>query len=485
MQSDDEKTKDENGADKKPNPWESKKDQIPPQGPPPLDQFFKDLFKKLSNKTNKTNKTNSDNKSGAGSSNSSSSNSKFKDWKSSFQNKPTDSSSVNNSGSGNSGPENSKQNKKSGEPIDLVSLKMLGMILLVLIIIWAASGFYVVNPAEEAVILKFGKYAETTGPGPHWMPRFIETNQIVDVNQVAMVTQDGVMLTSEENLVHVVFVVKYKISDPEAYLFNSQDPSGALSEITDSVVREVIGHSELTDVLTNGRELVRSQVETQIKKLAAQYQLGLTILDVDMQYASAPDQVKDAFDDVIKAREDQVTYINNGNTYANQVVPQAKGQAARILQQADADAQKSVLNAEGSVASFNALLPQYHLYPAIVRDRMYLDTMQNVLQGSHLILIDSGGKTGNFYITLPDDSINSINSISASSSNLNSANSNSGALDNSQNSNSNTSSNTSLNIGSSSSNNILLSNSANSSGTNLGDSRTSYLRWQEAQNNAS
>lgn len=409
----------------KQNPWETKpQGGKPSSGPPPLDQFFKNLFKKLGQKNNKNNKK-----------------------------------------TGNSGNTGNK-NKSDGEIVDLFSFKLLGLLVLVLIIIWVGSGFYIVKPAEQSVVLRFGQYLDTVNPGPHWMPRFVDTSQIVNIDKVSMVTQSGLMLTSEENLVQVSFVVKYRISDPEAYLFNVDDPVGSLEQITDSAVRGVVGHSELSNILTDGRSKIRDQVEQQIKTLVAKYNLGLSVTDVDMQYASAPEQVKDAFDDVIKAREDQVTYINNGNTYANQVVPQAKGQAARIAQQADADQKRFVLAAQGEVANFNALLPQYKSSPEVTRERMYMDAMQQVLLGSRLMVIDSGDKGGMFYIPLPSDQSaqngqSNVANNASSGANVSSANTGAPMM-------------------------ALQAASDNTSASSSSDaSRNAYVRWQEAQNNAS
>lgn len=414
------------------NPWESGSNGSnasngsngKPSGPPHLDEFFKGLFK--------------------------------------TKKKPSPGSNPSSNIPPNVPP------KKTSEDFDFLSPKFLLGIVLVLILIWAGSGFYIVKPAEQGVILRLGQYIETVGPGPHWLPLWIETDQIVNTDQVSVIDQSGLMLTSEENLVQVDFVVKYRISDPKAYLFNTQDPINSLKEITNSAVRQVVGHAQLSDILTDDHSVIREAVEQEIKKLVAKYDLGLSIVDVDMQSASAPDQVKDAFDDVIKAREDQVTYINNSNTYADQVIPKAKGQAARILEQAQADQQQAILLAQGDAAEFNALLPQYQSAPQIMRERLYLDTMQQVLSGSHVVLVDSANNQGNvFYLPIP--------SVSDASSQANNLTSNLTAT---------TQASTSQ---------VTAASSANSSSTTANNSNTSmqttfrndYLRWQEAQNNAS
>ena len=458
-----------------------------PQGPPPLDEFFKSLFNKKrapksGGKTTQTSQADTSKKS-SGLFN------KVKNWRTFLgQNDAADSNKKTNQNQNSNSKDNiwqrASQNKNKNSDTSFgVSLPLVFLIIFFFAIAWVAAGFYLVKPAEQGVVLYFGKYSATVGDGPHWIPRGIASVQIVNTDQVAVIQQTGLMLTSEENLVQVGFVVKYRISDPEAYLFNVQDPIGSLNQITDSAVRQVVGHSDLTDILTDGRADIRDQVESQIKALVKKYNLGLTILDVDMQYAGAPDAVKDAFDDVIKAREDQVTYINNGNTYANQVIPKAKGQAARILEQAQADQKKAVLVAEGDTATFDALFPKYQASPEVMRERMYLETMQQILANSRVTLVDTG-KGGVFYLPVGHaysfdfdryDHL-SANKITPSSNTDLSNNSDSGA---STDSTFSTSGVMTGNINSNSNSNSGLD------GSNANNSMSHYLRWQEAQNNAS
>lgn len=327
--------------DKKGNPWGDKKPQNE-DGPPELGQFFSKLFSR--------------------------------------RKKPK---LVNNSG----GDDGSFS----------ISGKLIFLIIAVVVVIWGLAGIYVVQQPEQGVILRFGKYMETVGPGAHWMPRLIDTKYIVNTNRIMSTQEDALMLTSEENIVYTKFAVKYRITNPKAFLFNSMDPISGLDQIIDSAMREVVGQSTLNQILTTGRTKVRNDVETQIKLLVKRYKLGLTIVDVDMQEAGAPEQVKDAFDDVIKAREDQVTLTNQGKTYANKAIPLAKGQAARILEAAKADQQRSVLEAQGDVSRYLALLPQYKAAPVVTKERMYLTTMENVYKGSHLVMVDSKGNNNLFY----------------------------------------------------------------------------------------
>lgn len=351
MASDDDKK----DKDSKPNnPWEPNSSNSGNDGPPPIDQLIKNLF--------------------GGSKKKSAGQHAQKAW-----------------GSGSGGGQ-----AQGSYFSPWFAVIIIGLIL----IIWAASGIYIVKPAQESVVTRFGAYVGTYGAGPHWIARGIESSYVLPVDRVSSTTSNGLMLTSEENIVSVDFAVKYRIAKPKDFLFNVQSPLTSLNQIIDSAVRQVVGQSTLNEILTVGRTKIRDEVEARIKQLVKRYGLGLYIVDVDMQYAGAPSQVKDAFEDVIKAREDQVTFTNQGKTYANKIVPIAKGQAARVIQQAKADQQQSILKAKGQVASFEALLPQYKYAPKVTKERMYLDSIQNVLAGSHVYVVDQKGQGPLFYMPL-------------------------------------------------------------------------------------
>ena len=181
---------------------------------------------------------------------------------------------------------------------------IVGLIVLILLVIWALSGIYIVQPAEQGVVLRFGKYQSTVGPGAHWYPRFIDSKYVVNTDAVRSLELNELMLTSEENIVSVQFAVQYRIGDLKNYLFNLINPEDSLRQIIDSAVREVIGTSKLDDILTIGRQKITQEIQVQINNLVKKYQNGIQIVDVKMQPAQAPEQVKAAFDDVIKARED-------------------------------------------------------------------------------------------------------------------------------------------------------------------------------------
>ena len=259
--------------------------------------------------------------------------------------------------------------------------------------IWVVSGVFVVQPAERAVILRFGKYVETVGPGPHWYPPLIESAIRLNVDQVLSRDLSGVMLTENENMVYVQFAVQYRISNIQEYLFNVVNPEETLDESMDSAVRQVIGRSQLNQILTTGRDQIAENVRQELILLMSKYHTGIEVVDVTMQPAKAPDQVKDAFDDVIKAREDQARVANEAMSYANNVVPVATGKAARLVQEANAEASRMVFDAKANVAAFNALLPAHQMSPTVTDQRLYFETMEQVL-GSHSVVVS---EKGNFF----------------------------------------------------------------------------------------
>lgn len=279
------------------------------------------------------------------------------------------------------------------------------VVIIVLAIIWALSGIFIVKPAERAAVLRFGKYVNTVGPGPHWFPRFIESINRVNVDQVSAINLNSLMLTQNENIVSVQFVAQYRIGNLQNYLFNVDNPVDTLSQSLDSAVRQVIGHSTLDNILTVGRAAIAQKVLAQLEKLMGRYKTGIQVVDVTMQPATAPNPVKEAFDDVIKAREDKVRYSNLATSYANNVVPVAKGQAVRLIQQAKAASAQAVNNADAEVAAFDALLPQYKMAPAVTEERLYLETMEAVYSHNQVLVTS---KSGHNVIYVPLDKTMSL-----------------------------------------------------------------------------
>ena len=276
---------------------------------------------------------------------------------------------------------------------------MIGLIILVL---WALSGIFIVDPAEQAAILRFGKYVETVGPGPHWIPRFISSKVVLNVDRVSDYSYSAQMLTKDENLVSVAVAVQYRIGDLQEYLFNVADPQESLQQATSSALRQVVGTTTLDQLITEGREAWGTNVQDSLTKILDIYKAGIVIVNVSPQPARAPENVQDAFDDAIKAQEDEKRFKEQAQAYEARVVPIAEGNAKRIFAEANAYAQQVVLRATGDAAEFLALLPEYMRAPSVTGERMYLDTMQQILTKSSKIVVD--GKAGNM-LYLPLDKL--------------------------------------------------------------------------------
>lgn len=315
---------------------------------------------------------------------------------------------VGNGGGGSGGGDNSNSsfNNEMRWGVGIIAAVILGL--------WALSGIFIVDPAEQAVILRFGRYVSTVGPGPHWMARFIEKKYMLNTQSVSNFTYTALMLNKDENIVSVNVAVQYKIGNPNDYLFGVVNPLESLQQATASALRQVVGHTTLDDILTVGREKVRQQLTQQLRDILALYRTGIVITDVTLQPAKAPEEVREAFDDAIKAQEDELRYKNQAQAYAARVKPIAEGQAQRILQEAQAYRDQVILQARGEVSRFNSLLVQYLKAPAITRERLYLEAIQTVLSHTTKIIVDV--KNGNNFFSLPLDKVNST--LSAAPANV-------------------------------------------------------------------
>ncbi len=256
-------------------------------------------------------------------------------------------------------------------------------------LLWFLSGIFIVDPAEQAVILRFGKYVETVGPGPHWIPRFIESKIMANVERVSDYSYAAQMLTKDENLVAVSLVVQYRIGDLQSYLFNVADPEESLEQATSSALRQVVGSTRLDQIITEGREAWGISVQETLSAILSSYNTGIIIVNVSPQPARAPENVQDAFDDAIKAQEDEKRFKEQARAYEASVVPIAEGNAKRILEESRAYEAQVVLHAEGEVAEFLAILPEYVRAPQVTSQRMYIDAVQRVMQQTSKVIVDS------------------------------------------------------------------------------------------------
>lgn len=269
--------------------------------------------------------------------------------------------------------------------------RYVAIVVALLAVVWALSGIFIVSPAQQGVILRFGKYAKTVGPGLHWIPHFVDSKTVIDVQQVRNFPYSSEMLTKDENIVSVALAVQYRIADPEKFLFNVVTPIQTMQEATSSALRAVVGNMTLNLVLTTGRQELSEMVLQQLRTILSSYQIGLSISDVTLQPVTPPSQVTAAFDDAIKAREDEQRYANQAKAYARRVVSIANGKVSRLMQAAMAYSQEVVLRAKGSTARYMALLKPYEEAKEVTRERLYLDTVSSVLSRTSNILVDSGG----------------------------------------------------------------------------------------------
>ena len=278
------------------------------------------------------------------------------------------------------------------------------IILIVLAILWAATGFYKIEEAERGVVLRFGEHVDTTQKGLRWhLPIPIETVEKIDVAKIYTIPLRATMLTQDENIVEVEGTVQYQIIDPVKYAFNVRNPEVSLAQATESAVRESIGRSKMDYVITEGRGQIADEVKGLVQEIVDQYSTGLLIFKVNVQNAKPPEAVKDAFDDVTQAREDEQRFKNEAEAYRNEVLPKARGASARLREQADGFKKEVVAKAEGEASRFSKLLTEYKKAPEITRDRLYLDMMESVLTNSTKIMIDVEG--GNNLMYLPLDKL--------------------------------------------------------------------------------
>jgi membrane protease subunit HflK len=280
--------------------------------------------------------------------------------------------------------------------------RFVGLAAVAVVVIWAASGFYTIKEAERGVVTRFGKFSHLVEPGLNWKPTFIDQVQAVNVESVRELAASGIMLTSDENVVRVEMNVQYRVTDPRAYLFSVANADDSLSQATDSALRGVIGKYTMDKILTEGRTTVRSDTQRVLEETIRPYHMGITVQDVNFQTARPPEEVKAAFDDAIAARENEQQYIREAEAYANEVQPRANGQAQRLLENAKAYKDRTILEAQGEVAGFAKLLPEYKAAPQITRERLYIETMQDVLSHTRKVMINDNG---NNLMVLPLDQL--------------------------------------------------------------------------------
>lgn len=293
------------------------------------------------------------------------------------------------------------------------SLGIGGVLLLVfgLLVAWGAMGFYTVNEQERVVVLRLGKYHDTVMPGLRWNPPLVDQRFSVNVTQVRSKDHRALMLTEDENIVEVGLKVQYRVTDPRSFVLKVRDPEVSLGHATESALRHVVGTSEMHYILTEGRELLGTDVQERLQGYMDVYGTGLRISKVNVESTRAPSQVQSAFDDVIKAREDEQRVKNEAESYANGIVPEARGKSQRLLEEANAYREEVVARSQGEAGRFEKLLTEYTKAPAVTRERMYLDAVTTVMSKSTKVLMDVEGGNNIMYLPL-DQMVNRSQSVS-------------------------------------------------------------------------
>ena len=296
---------------------------------------------------------------------------------------------------------------------------LVGLLIGVLVLVWAASGFYIVDTGQRGVVLRFGKYIETTEPGPRWhLPWPVESREIVNVDQVrtveigyrnnvkSKVLRESLMLTDDENIIDLQFAVQYILKDPKAFLFVNRAPEDTVLQVAETAMREIVGKNKMDFVLYEGRADIAARAKVLMQQILDRYNTGISISQVTLQNIQPPEQVQAAFDDAVKAGQDRERLKNEAEAYFNDVVPRARGVASRLKEEAEGYKLSVIANAEGDAARFVQILTEYQKAPQVTRQRLYLDTMQTVMNNTSKVLVDQKG--GNSLLYLPLDKLQQI-----------------------------------------------------------------------------
>ena len=292
-----------------------------------------------------------------------------------------------------------------------------GLLIALVLVVWLVSGSYIVDEGRRGVVTRFGKYTETTTPGLRWhLPFPVEAVEVIDFSQVKTVeigyrngnpknkiAKESLMLTDDENIIDIQFAVQYNLKSAPDYIFNTRKPDDIVFQVAATAMSEVVGRSQMDFVLYEGRAQIAAETEKLMQAMLDKYGAGIYIQKVTLQNTQPPEQVQAAFDDAVKASQDRERQKNEGQAYANDVVPRARGTASRLLQEADGYLASVVQKAEGDASRFKQILVEYLKAPVVTRDRLYLDMMQSVVGNSSKVLIDQ--KAGNSLLYLPLDQL--------------------------------------------------------------------------------
>ncbi len=302
----------------------------------------------------------------------------------------------------------------------------ISLIVGVVILAWLASGFYIVDASQRGLVLQFGKYKESTESGLRWrLPYPIQSHELVNISGVRTleigyrgseknkVLKESLMLTDDENIINIQFAVQYILKDPVEYLFNNRSSEEAVMQVAETAIRQIVGKNKLDFVLYEGREQIAVNTSTLMQQILDRYKTGILISKVTMQNAQPPEQVQAAFADAVKASQDRERQINEGQAYANDVIPKAQGTAARLKQEADGYKQRLIATADGDASRFKQINAEYAKAPEVTRSRMYLETMQQVYSSTSKVMVDAKGQGNLLYLPL-DKLMQAAGAIAAS-----------------------------------------------------------------------
>jgi membrane protease subunit HflK len=292
-----------------------------------------------------------------------------------------------------------------------------GVVVLVAVVVWVFSGFFMIQEGQTGVVLQFGKYSHTTRPGINWrMPWPVQSHEVVNLSSIRSVEvgranlikasnlKDSSMLTEDENIIDVKFAVQYRLKDASEYLFNNKDPDGAVVQSAETAVREIVGKSKMDNVLYENREKLAIDLNASIQKILDSYKAGIFITSVTVQNVQPPEQVQAAFDDAVKAGQDRERLKNEGQAYANDIIPKARGAADRLMQEAEGYKAKVTATAEGDATRFKLIQVEYARAPQVTRERMYIDAMQEIYNNVTKVMVDQRSSNGSL-LYLPLDKL--------------------------------------------------------------------------------
>ena len=288
-----------------------------------------------------------------------------------------------------------------------------GVLIALVLAVWLASGFYIVVEGQRGVVLTFGRFSQETGPGLRWrLPWPIQSNEIVNLQQVrtleigyrnnvrTKVLKESLMLTDDENIVDLQFAVQYVVTDATKYIFNVRRPDESAMQIAETAMREVIGKNRMDAILYETQVDIANKTRDLMQVIHDRYGTGIQISAVTVQNAQPPEQVQAAFDDAVKAGQDRERQKNEGQAYANDVIPRSRGAASRLLQEAEGYKQRVIANAEGEASRFKQVLAEYAKAPAVTRERIYIETMQQILASTSKVMMDFRGAGNLLYLPL-------------------------------------------------------------------------------------